>query len=85
MAELVRVRRLTDQEGQRLQQIVRRVSTSSVRYRRAMMLLASTGGNRTSDWAAMRARELLPAPDTVRRRNPRARTAARAAPVAETS
>ena len=46
MAEPVRVRRLTDQEGQRLQQIVRRGSTNSVRYRRAMMLLASAGGNR---------------------------------------
>jgi hypothetical protein len=39
------VRRLTDQEGQKLQRIVRRDSTSSVRYRRAM-LLASAGGNR---------------------------------------
>jgi transposase len=39
------VRRLTDQEGQKLQQIVRRGSTSSVRYRRAMILLASGGGN----------------------------------------
>ncbi|GAA0514159.1 hypothetical protein GCM10010390_15570 [Streptomyces mordarskii] len=37
---------LTDQEGQKLQQIVRRGSTSSVRYRRAMLLLASAGGNR---------------------------------------
>ena len=46
MAEPVRVRRLTDQEGQRLRQIVRRGSTSSVRYRRAMMPLASAGGNR---------------------------------------
>ncbi|WP_323179358.1 IS630 family transposase [Streptomyces sp. NBC_00198] len=46
MAEPVRVRRLTDQEGQKLQQIVRRGSTSSVRYRRALMLLASAGGNR---------------------------------------
>ncbi|QNE85150.1 IS630 family transposase (plasmid) [Streptomyces rutgersensis] len=46
VAEPVRVRRLTDQEGQKLQQIVRRGSTSSVRYRRAMMLLASAGGNR---------------------------------------
>ncbi|WP_438452974.1 IS630 family transposase [Streptomyces asiaticus] len=46
MAEPVRVRRLTDQEGQKLQQIVRRGSTDSVRYRRAMMLLASAGGNR---------------------------------------
>jgi len=46
VAEPVRVRRLTDQEGQKLQQIVRRGSTSSVHYRRAMMLLASAGGNR---------------------------------------
>src|SRR5690348_6022750 len=46
VAEPVRVRRLTDQEGQRLQQIVRRGSTNSVRYRRAMMILASAGGNR---------------------------------------
>jgi transposase len=46
VAEPVRARRLTDQEGQRLQQIVRRGSTSSVYYRRAMMLLASAGGNR---------------------------------------
>nr|WP_107063146.1 helix-turn-helix domain-containing protein [Streptomyces sp. NRRL F-5193] len=46
MAEPVRVRRLTDQEWQRLRQIVRRGSTNSVRYRRAMMLLASVGGNR---------------------------------------
>jgi transposase len=46
VAEPVRVRRLTDQEGQKLRQIVRRGSVSSVRYRRAMMLLASAGGNR---------------------------------------
>lgn len=46
MAECVRMRRLTDQEGQKLQQIVRRGSTHAVRYRRAMMLLASAGGNR---------------------------------------
>ena len=46
MAEPVRVRRLTDQEGQKLQQIVRPGSTSSVRYRWAMMLPASADGNR---------------------------------------
>ncbi|MGW6056018.1 IS630 family transposase [Streptomyces sp. NPDC055189] len=46
MAEPVRVRRLTDLEGQQLQRIVRRGSTSTVRYRRAMVLLASAGGNR---------------------------------------
>ncbi|KAA6200653.1 hypothetical protein F2B00_19285 [Streptomyces parvus] len=46
MAEPVRVRRLTDQEAQKQQQIVRRGSTSSVLYRRAMMLPASAGGSR---------------------------------------
>ena len=46
VAEPVRVRRLTDLEGQKLQQIVRRGSSSSVRFRCAMMLLASAGGNR---------------------------------------
>lgn len=46
MAEPVKVRRLTDQEGQQLHRIVRRGSTNTVRYRRAMMLLASAGGNR---------------------------------------
>jgi len=46
VAEPVRVRRLTDHEGRKLEQIVRRGRTSSVRYRRAMMLLASAGGNR---------------------------------------
>jgi len=45
MAKLVWVRGLTEQEGQKLQHIVRRGSTSSVRFRRAMMLLASAGGN----------------------------------------
>lgn len=38
MAEPVRVRRLTDQEGQRLHQFGA--------YRRAMMIMASAGGNR---------------------------------------
>jgi transposase len=56
------VRRFTDQEGQRLQQIVRRGSTSSVRYRRAMMLLASAGGNRVP----MIARLVQADEDTVR-------------------
>ncbi|MGW4380493.1 IS630 family transposase [Kitasatospora sp. NPDC004531] len=46
MAEPVKVRRLTDQEGQQLQRIVRRGSMNTVRYRRAMMLLASASGNR---------------------------------------
>ena len=45
MAEPVRMRRLTDQEGQRLQQIVRRATGSPIRLRRAMVILASAGGN----------------------------------------
>lgn len=48
MAEPVYARRLTDLERQRLQWIVRRGSTSSVRYRREMMLSASAGGNRVA-------------------------------------
>jgi transposase len=44
MAEQVRARRLTDQEGQRLQQIVRRGRHGSVRVRRAMIIMASASG-----------------------------------------
>ena len=49
MAEPVRVRRLTDDEGRKLQRLVRRGEgkgqASVVRYRRAMVILASAGGN----------------------------------------
>lgn len=45
MAAPVRVRGLFEQEEQRLQRIVRRGSDSSVRFRRAVMLLASAGGS----------------------------------------
>ena len=44
MAEPVRARRLTDQEGSRLQQIVRRGKHESVRVRRAMIIMASSAG-----------------------------------------
>ena len=46
MAEPVRARRLADQEGQRLQQIVRRGKHQSVRVRRAMIIMASASGGR---------------------------------------
>jgi hypothetical protein len=62
VAEPVHVRRLTDQEGQKLQQIVRRGSTNSVRCRRAMMLLASAGGN----WVPVIAQLVQADEDTVR-------------------
>jgi transposase len=44
MAEPVRVRRLTDEEGRRLQQIVRRGKHGSIRVRRALILMASASG-----------------------------------------
>jgi transposase len=49
MAERVKVRRLSDEEGQRLLRIVRRgepkATKSVIRYRRAMVVLASASGN----------------------------------------
>src|SRR3954464_5364547 len=49
MAELVKVRRLSDEEGQRLLRIVRRgepkMTRSVIRYRRALVVLASASGN----------------------------------------
>ncbi|HEY3895292.1 MAG TPA: helix-turn-helix domain-containing protein, partial [Pseudonocardiaceae bacterium] len=45
MAERVKARTLTDQEGQTLVRIVRRGSASPIRYRRAMIVLASSSGN----------------------------------------
>jgi hypothetical protein len=44
MAEPVRARRLTDQEGQWLQQIARRGKHGSIRVRRAMIIMASAAG-----------------------------------------
>jgi transposase len=44
VAEPVRARRLSEQEGQRLTQIVRRGRGESIRVRRAMMIMASASG-----------------------------------------
>ena len=44
MAEPVRVRRLTDAEGQTLQRIVRRGKHGSIRVRRALIIMASASG-----------------------------------------
>ena len=46
MAEPVRVRRLTDAEGQTLQRIVRRGKHGSIRVRRALIIMASASGTR---------------------------------------
>ncbi|WP_344438474.1 helix-turn-helix domain-containing protein, partial [Actinomadura bangladeshensis] len=44
MAEPVRARRLTQDEGRRLQQIIRRGKHESIRVRRAMIIQASSAG-----------------------------------------
>jgi hypothetical protein len=44
MAEPVRARRLSQDEGRRLQQIVRRGKGGSIRVRRAAMILVSASG-----------------------------------------
>jgi transposase len=62
MAEPVRARRLTDQEGRRLQQIVRRGKHGSVRVRRAMIIMASASGTPVSAIARLVAAD----EDTVR-------------------
>src|SRR5438876_7067194 len=62
MAEPVRARRLTDQEGRRLQQIVRRGKHGSIRVRRAMIIMASASGTPVSAIARLVAAD----EDTVR-------------------
>ena len=66
MSERVRVRRLSDDEGRQLQRIVRRgggkAQVSVVRYRRAMVVLASAGGNTVE----VIARLVQTSPDRVR-------------------
>src|SRR5947207_5647872 len=62
MVEPVRARRLTDQEGQRLLQIVRRGRHGSVRVRRAMIIMASASGAPVSAIARLVAAD----EDTVR-------------------
>lgn len=44
MAEPVRARRLSEEEGRRLQQVVRRGRHGSIRVRRAMIIMASASG-----------------------------------------
>lgn len=66
MSELVKVRRLTEEEGRRLQRLVRRGegkgTASVVRYRRALVILASAGGNTVP----VIARLVQTSPDRVR-------------------
>jgi transposase len=62
VAEPVRARRLSDQEGRRLQQIVRRGKHGSIRVRRAMIIMASASGTPVSAIARLVAAD----EDTVR-------------------
>src|ERR1700722_7364117 len=66
MSERVRVRRLSDGEGRQRQRLVRRgggkSQVSVVRYRRAMVVLASAGGNTVE----VIARLVQTSPDRVR-------------------
>jgi transposase len=48
MAEPVKARRLTDEEGQTLQRIVRRGKHDSIRVRRALIIMASASGTTVS-------------------------------------
>jgi len=49
MAEPVRARRLSDEEGRRLQQIVRGGKHGSIRVRRAMIIMASRAWKESRD------------------------------------
>jgi len=62
MAEPVRARRLSDEEGPRLLQIVRRGKHGSIRVRRAMIIMASASGTRVPAIARLVAAD----EDTVR-------------------
>ena len=62
MAEPVRARRLSDEEGRRLQQVVRRGKHGSIRVRRAMIIMASSSGTPVSAIARLVAAD----EDTVR-------------------
>ena len=62
MAEPVRARRLSEDEGRRLQQIVRRGKGGSIRVRRATMIMASASGTPVSAIARLVAAD----EDTVR-------------------
>jgi hypothetical protein len=65
MAEPVRARRLTDHEGQQLQQIVRRGKHGSIRVRRAMIIMASSSGTPATAIARLVAADDDTVPDEI--------------------
>ena len=62
MSRPVRARRLTQNEGKYLVRLVRRGRADTVRYRRALIIMASSSGTPVSAIAALVAAH----PDTVR-------------------
>ena len=62
MTKLVRARRLTEDEGRALLRIVRRGQHSTIKVRRAMIIMASASGNTNEAIAALVAAD----PDTIR-------------------
>src|ERR1700722_3954464 len=75
MAEPVRARRLTDEEGRRLQQIVRRGKHGSVRVRRAMIIMASASDTLVPAIARLVAADEDTVRDVIHRFNARSRAA----------
>src|SRR3954471_9928419 len=71
MAEPVRARRLTDHEGQTLTQIVRRGRGSSIRVRRATIIMASSSGTPVSAIARLLAADEDTVPDVIQAFNER--------------
>jgi hypothetical protein len=71
MAEPVRARRLTDEEGRRLVRIVRRARHESIRVRRATIILASSSGTPVSAIARLVAADEDTVRDVIRAFNER--------------
>src|SRR3954467_3333101 len=69
MAEPVRARRLTDDEGRRLQQIVRRGKHGTIRVRRALIIMASASGTPVPPVARLVAAPGDPVRDVIHRFN----------------
>src|SRR3954463_1016136 len=75
MAEPVKARRLTDQEGQRLTQIMRRGRGNPIRVRRATIIMASSSGTPVAAIARLVAADEDTVRDVIHALNERGRAA----------
>src|SRR4051795_4151851 len=71
MAEPVRARRLSEDEGRRLQQIVRRGKHGSIRVRRALIIMSSAAGTPVPAIARLVAADEDPVRDVIHAFNER--------------